>query len=582
MNNEIKTENTLWRIRIWYVLILLVMVFFGVRLFYLQVIRYDHYRKVALQSQLKEYEIPAPRGIIEAHDKDTTLPLVLNETLYTLFVDPKYIENPDISAKKIEATIGGNVKDYVSAMKSSSRYAVLGKKLSKDSKIKIDKLAIKGVGTRETPNRTYPQGDLAAQVLGFVDDEGNGKYGIEQALQRDLKGTSGQLKAITDASGVPLVANTDNVITQPKAGKRVLLTIDLSLQRQLQDILKTGLDNAKSKSGSAIILDPKTGAVKAMANYPSYNPSEFYKVNDIQVFNNASVSSPIEVGSIMKPLTMAAALDQGVVKSDTTYFDPSRFVVDGKTITNVEEDGGAGIRDMKQLLNLSLNTGATWLLMQMGEGKINATARQKWYNYMVNHYYFGKETGIEQGYEAAGSIPDPIKGYGLNIQYANTSFGQGMSATMLQMAAALASVVNGGTYYKPYLVDATTESGGQQKRTNPIAINNHVVSGTVSAQVRDMMEYVVKGHYLHFNDAYRVGGKTGTPQIANPAGGYYNDKFNGTYMGYVGGDTPEYVIVVRVNEPQIRGYAGTGAAQPIFVSLVNMLINSQGVTPKRL
>lgn len=569
----------------WYVLLVIVMGVFAIRLFYLQVIRHDYYKKTALSGQLKQYEIPAERGIIEAHDGSSVIPIVLNEKRYTLFADPKYIKNTEQSAAKIQKIIGGNVGDIEKKMKLNTRYAVLAKKLSKDQAKKLDALEIKGVGTREGTIRTYPQGDLAAQLLGFVDDEGAGKYGLEQALNKQLNGTPGQLNAITDASGVPLVANTDNIITQPKSGERTRLTIDVSMQRQLEDILKTGLETANSKSGGALIMDPKTGAIKAMANYPTYNPAEFYKVENGETFNNGTVSAPLEVGSIMKPLTAAAALNQGVVKSNTTYYDPSKFKIGDATITNIEEDGGAGTRSVADILELSLNTGATWLLMQMGGGEVNGKARNAWHDYMVNHYQFGKATGIEQGYEAEGTIPDPNDGFGLNIQYANTSFGQGMTATPLQMGAALSAVINGGTYHQPHLVEQTTSADGKVTKKDDHIIKKDVVSKAVSNDMIKLMEGVVGRNYNLYKlpkiiDRYSVGGKTGTAEIAKPGGGYYEDKFNGTFMGFVGGDTPEYVLVVRVNEPHVKGYAGAGAAAPIFSNLTMMLVNNFNVSPR--
>jgi cell division protein FtsI (penicillin-binding protein 3) len=550
-----------------------------VRLFYLQIIRHDYYRKAAYQGQYKEYEIPAERGVIEAHDGDRVVPIVLNEKKYTLFADPKYIKEPREVADEVQKIIGGNTNEYEEKMRASSRYAVLAKKLGREQRQKLDDLDIKGLGTREESYRTYPQGQLAAQVLGFVNDEGEGKYGIEQALQGQLKGTPGQLKAITDAKGVPLVANKDNVSTAPKSGKRVVLTIDISMQQQVEELLKKGLDRAKSGSGSVIVMDATTGAVKAMANYPTYNPAEFYKVEDGNVFNNAGASAPLEVGSVMKPLTAAAALDIGAVSKNTTYYDPSRFQIGDAVVKNIEEDGGPGTKSIADILQLSLNTGAVYLLKQMGGGEINEKARKTWHDYMVNHYHFGKATGIEQGFEADGYVPDPVEGYGLQIQYANTSFGQGMTATPLQMAAAEASIINGGTYYRPRLIDRTIDGDGIEQIQQPQVLKTGVIKPEVSQTLREFMEYtLVKNRYSQPRTGIKMGGKTGTAQVIKPGGGYYDDRFNGMFMGYLGVDVPKYVIVVRVNEPKIAGYAGSKAAAPLFSDVANMIVDNFPVT----
>lgn len=572
------------RVRFWYVFLLLILSIFLVRLFYLQIIRHEHYRQAALQKQLKEYEIRAERGAIEAHDGERIVPLVLNEKRFTLFADPKFIKDPKATATLVAGIIGGDANEYETKMRQDTRYSVLAKKLSKEQKEKLDALQQKGIGTREEEYRTYPQGELAAHILGFVDDEGEGQYGVEQFLDGQLKGVPGRLRAITDAQGVPLVSNKDNVVVQPKAGQRVVLTVDIAMQKQLEDILKAGLEAAKSKSGSALILEAYTGAVKAMANLPTFNPAEFYKNEDPSVFNNTAVTSPLEVGSIMKPLTAAAALDKGVVTTSTTYFDPGFVKIDDATVTNVEEVSGAGTRSVGDILRMSLNTGAVFLLRQMGGGELNEQARVTWYDYMTDRYRLGKATGIEQGgegYEAEGLIPDPVNGYGLNIQFANTAFGQGMSATPLQMGAALASVINGGTYYRPHLVDKVIDADGKETAKGPQVLRQGVVKEQVSRDIRAIMESVVdRSNRSAARSGYSVGGKTGTAQISKPGGGYYDDKYNGTYLGFVGGDKPQYVIVVRVNEPGIPGYAGSRAAAPVFASISNMLLNNFGVTPK--
>jgi stage V sporulation protein D (sporulation-specific penicillin-binding protein) len=577
------------RLYVWYGALIVIGVIIIFRLFYLQVIRHEHYRQAALSDQLKEYSIAADRGVIKADSVNGEVPLVLNEKLYTVYADPTLVKKPAANAATLAAILGGNADDYQNLLSAKhTRYAVLAKRVAEDQSNKVLAAKMPGIGAQAQNYRTYPQGSLAAQLLGFVNGEGKGTYGLEQALDKQLAGSPGMLKAITDAAGVPLAASRDNVQIAPKKGDDITLTVDAGMQQQLETLLKKGLDRARSNSGSALIMDANSGAIKAMANYPTYDPSQYYKVTDANVFNNAAVSAPLEVGSIMKTLTAAAALDQGVIKPDTSYYDPSHWPLDGAQITNIEEDGGAGTHSIADILNLSINTGATWMLMQMGgqTGVVNATARDKWHDYMVNHYELGKLTGIEQGYEAPGTIPSPDKGYGLQLTYANTSFGQAMTATPLQMAAAISAVLNGGTYYKPHLVDKVTDSAGKTTINKPEVVRRNVVSANVSQQLQSLMEYVVIGHlnegfsYLKFSDNYSVGGKTGTAQIANPAGGYYGDRYNGTYLGFVGGDKPQYVIAVVVREPGVGGYAGSQAAQPLFADIAHTLIDDFNVTPK--
>jgi cell division protein FtsI (penicillin-binding protein 3) len=582
-----KPMKTVLRARLWYVIVMFIFAIFLVRLFYLQVIRHDFYKQSASIGHLKEYEILPNRGVIKAHNGSTVVPIALNQTLYTVYADPSLVKKHGQVAETLAATLQGSASEYEEKLRSKdTRYVVIARKVTEEQKKAILKKKYPGVGAQEQPYRIYPNGSLAAQVLGFVNNESKGVYGVEQALNKTLAGKSGQLKAVTDVHGVPLAANTDNILKEPEAGKDVVLTLDVAMQKQLEDILKAGLERAKSDSGSALIMDPNTGAIKAMANWPTYDPANYGQVEDANLFSNAAITAPLEVGSVMKPLTAAAALDRGVVNNGTTYYDPSSYKIDGFTVKNIEEDGGPGTKSVADILNLSLNTGATWLLMKMGGSgdKITQQGREVWYDYMTKHYMFGKATGIEQGYEADGSVPDPNEGYARDLTYANTSFGQAMTATPLQMAAAYSAMLNGGTYYKPQLVDYTVDASGNKTDKKPEVVHRGVVSPRVSEEMQPLLEYVVDKHYFKVKfdqNTYSVGGKTGTAEIADPNGGYYTDHYNGTYVGFVGGDQPQYVISVLVNKPKIPGYAGSQAAQPLFGDLAHMLLDKFNVTPKR-
>lgn len=553
-----------------------------VRLFYLQVIRHDYYKVAAQSDQYKELEIPATRGVIKAYDGEKVVPLVLNNTLYTVYVDPMLVKDHAKTAAELQQSLGGDLAKYEAAIKQDGRYAIVAKKVDKAARDKLLAKKLPGVGAQAQQYRTYPQGTMAAQLLGFVDDSGRGRYGLEQNYNKQLLGTPGQLKAVTDVYGVPLAASENNVRKAAVPGTDVVLTIDVGMQAQVEKLLKEGLDRAKSDSGSAVVIEAKTGAVKAMANWPSYDPANYAQTADAGVFNNMAVSDALEVGSVMKPLTVAAGLDQGVITPNSSFYDKRYVQIEDATVRNVEEDGGARQKTVPEILNLSLNTGATWVLMQMGGGELNQKGRDAWHTYMTERYQFGKETGVEQGYEDGGTVPDPDNGYGLNITYANTSFGQAMTATITQMAAAYAAVLNGGTYYQPHLVAATVDANGDTHAVAPKIVAQHIVSPEVGKQLQPMLEYVVDNHHFtrKFDDRYSVGGKTGTAQIAKPTGGYYEHDYNGTYVGFVGGDDAEYVIAVRVNKPKIAGYAGSQAAQPLFGDIAHMLLDNFNVQTK--
>jgi len=576
------------RVRIWYGLMILVLVIFSVRLFYVQVIEHGHYQAAALSDQLKQYQIPATRGIIEADDDGADVPIVLNQQLYTLYADPTLIKSANQTAAKVASIIGGQASTYAAQMQTKdTRYVILAKQLSATQQAKLLALKYPGLGTQAQDYRVYPQGDLASQVLGFVDNDGAGEYGIEQALNKQLAGTPGQVKAVTDVNGVPLAATKGNIETSPTNGDNIVTTLNLPIQAQMEQILAKDYQSTKSQGLSAIIMDPNTGQIKAMANYPTYDPSNYQSVTNPSLFQNAAVTNAIEPGSTMKIMTTAAALNQGVIQPNTTFYDPAHWVVDGFNITDIEEDGGPREQSIASILNLSLNTGATWMLMQMGGGQINTKARDAWYDYMTKHFRLGQPTGIEQGYEAVSPVTPPQdNGAGIDLTYANMSFGQAVQMTALQEAAADASIINGGTYYQPTLVNQIIKADGQTTTNQPKVVEKNVVSSKVSQDMIPLMEYVVQQHllsgfsYMNFPSNYMVGGKTGTAQIAQPGGGYYSDKYNGTYVGFVGGDKPQYLIVVFNIEPGVPGYAGTYGGQPVFADLAHMLINNSYVTPK--
>lgn len=575
------------RIRWFFVLVAIAIGVFWVRAFYLQVIRHEYYVQAAKSDQLKEYEIPAARGVIRAHNGEELVPIVLNQKLYTVYADPTLVKNAEKVADTLAELLDGNESELRKKLTvKNTRYVVIAKKVDDAKRKAILKHKYPGVGAQEISYRTYPNGVLASQLLGFVNDEGAGVYGIEEALDKKLSGKPGQLKAVTDVNGVPLAANSENVETPPVSGQDLVLTIDIAMQKQLEGILQRGIEHAKSTHGSALIIDPNTGAIKAMANWPTFDPNAYGDVKDPAVFSNPAVSTPLEVGSSMKPLTVAAAIDLGAIQPDTRYNDPAVWNIDDSKITNVEGGRTPGQRSIAELLNLSINTGATWLLMQMskpGGTEITKQGREQWHDYLINHYRFGQVTGIEQGYEAVGSVPEPNEGYARNLAYANTTFGQAMTATPLQMAAAYSAMLNGGTYYQPRLIDQMIAADGKVTTMAPKVLKTGVVKPATSDGMRPLLEYVVENHSIgtRFDERlYGVGGKTGTAQVAEPGGGYKANDFNGTYVGFVGGDKPEYVISVVVYEPKLGGYAGSVAAQPIFANLADMLIDNFGVTPR--
>lgn len=571
INNRIEPlrDNTVW---LFVFLIIIGALLIG-RLFYLQIIKHESYKAAAVSEQLKKFSIPADRGKIFIRDGDETLPIVLNEPKYLIFADPAFIDNSLDSAKKIQSIIGGSVDDIEKKLSAKSRYVELIKKADKSTKEKLLDLGIKGIVAKEFTVRSYPQAEMAAQVLGFVNDDGEGQYGIEEFLDKELRGEEGLLKAVTDIRGVPLAGNADNIVQQAKPGKTVTLTIDAVIQRIAEDALKEEVEKTKPSGASAIIMDVKTGAIRALANWPSYDPGKYNEVSDLNILKNKTVTDSLEMGSIMKNLTVAAAIDLGVVTAESSYNDLSYVEVEGLKITNAARLP-AGTRTMYDILRYSLNSGAVYLLELMGGGEINQKARETWHDYLYENFRFGQLTGIEQTGETKGIVPDPNKGQGLNIQYANTSFGQGIAVSAIQMLAAQASIFNGGTYYKPTLIHSITDSLGKEVLAEPQVLKTNAVSKSASDQVVSLLEqYAVNTQQAPLREGFRMGGKTGTAQIPDDNGGYKEDFNIGTYAGFIGGKEIEYAVLVTVTEPKVSEFAGFYVARPIYNTIVKNMMD---------
>jgi cell division protein FtsI/penicillin-binding protein 2 len=562
---------------------------FTIRLFYLQIIQHNYYENEALKEHTSKFTLPAQRGQIYAKDGSdgSITPLVLNEASYTVYADPRYVTDESHAADILRKIAGGNIVDnFESNLKNKDlQYTVLARKISQKQADLLTAEKLPGVGLQELDRRVYPEGSLAAQVLGYVNNDGHGQYGIEQQLDGDLAGKPGLLKAVTDVRGIPLSVGDNNIQEPAQDGKNLVLTIDRNIQSYVEQALKDGLDKVHAKHGSVIVMDPKTGKVMAMANLPTFDPNKYYEQSDYGAFQNSVVTSPYETGSVVKTFTMAAGLNEGVVTPTSTFNNTGSVKIEDATIRNVLQNV-SGTRNMMEVFEYSLNTGAVHVLQQLGGGDLNKQARQKLYDYFTNHYMFGKKTGIEQSGELGGEVIEPDAAEGGNVRYANMTFGQGMDNTMIQIANGFSSMINGGTYYKPTVVDGYVGADGSETKRASQVVKSDVIRPDTSRQLNDMMhearQLSIKGQD---KAGYYVAGKTGTAQTIDPKTGKYTDKNAiGTYLGFGGNSNtdPRYVIMVRVIDAQVSDSATAGgvAAAPIFANISNWLLDYLHVQPK--
>lgn len=551
-----------------------------VRLFQLQIVDNAKYLALADAEQMKRFEIPAQRGLIYAMDGKTPTKLVMNESIYTVFADPQTIKDDDKSEiiSKIKEVAGGNVRDGFEALldKKESRYQILATKLSRKQAEMIKEKDFTGIGFQETSQRVYPEGQLASQVLGFVNSEG-GQYGIEGSLNDELSGKDGQLKTVTDVSGVPLTIGTRDIDTPAEDGKNVVLSIDRNIQAQTEKILKAKLEASGAKYGGVIVMDPQTGKIMAMANYPTYNPSEYSKVQDGSVFSNGTTSSAYENGSVIKSLTMAMGIDTGVASASATYYNKDYVEIEDRTIKNATL-GHTGTITFQTAMNYSLNTGMVEIASRLGGGQINKTARDTMYDYYHNRFGLGEKTGVEI-YEEKGTVISPEESEGNAVRYSNMSFGQGMNTTMIQTASAFSSIINGGTLYKASVLNGEVDSDGNFKESSSEIRKDNVVKSTTSDQIREIL--VTARHSVGTNNdlaGYQVGGKTGTSQTIEN-GVYVDDQTVGSYLGFGGNSTPKFVIMVSVSGAG-QNLQGAQDAGPIFTELSNWMLTYLKIQPE--
>lgn len=574
------------RPRLLAVLMLIIMAVFVVRLFYLQVIRHDFYVAAAQKEQLRQLVIPAARGEIYAMDAGQPVKVVMNETVYTVFGDPKIIKQPQPIIDVIQRVAGGNARANLSGLlaRKESRYQILATKVTLKQAEMIKKEKLSGVGFQRETQRVYPEGQLAAQTLGYVNFEGTGQYGLEGALNDRLTGKDGLLQTVADVRDVPLTIGDDYVNQPAKNGDNVVMTIDRNVQSYTEKALAEGLQRSRATNGSALVMDPQTGKVLAMANLPTYSPAKYNEVENAAAFNNDTISAPFEPGSDIKTLTMAIGLDKGVVEPDSTYNNTDYIKVEDRTITNATK-GQTGTITFQKALNYSLNTGFVTIAQKLGDGtSITRGARDTMYDYFHNKFGLGVLTGIELAGEAEGTIVPPTDVDGGAVRYSNMSFGQGMDVTMVQVCAAFSTIINGGTYYSPTVIEGVMNDDGSKLQPAPAKLSRPgVINAAASDKLRSMVHQARATFYAGNDTAgYYTGGKTGTSQTLRD-GKYIDSETVGTYLGFGGDDGsstgPKYVIMVQVSGKNMN-LTGSVDALPIFTDISNWTLDYMKLQPK--
>ncbi len=420
--------------------------------------------------------------------------------------------------------------------------------------------------------RVYPDGSLAASVLGFVDVfSGTGQYGLEQYYDKELRGVDGEWHGVGDAWGEQILMSLAGY-RPAQDGADLVLTLDRNIQYVAERILQEGIDGNKAVSGNILVLDPRTGAILAMANYPTYRPGAYgedaWKARSMDIFINTAISAIYEPGSVFKVLTLAAALETRVIRPTDTYDDRGEIIVGGHPILNSDEQAH-GRTTMTELLAYSRNVGAAHVASLLGPTRFYE---------IIRRFGFSEITGVDLALEVPGIMRVPGSPYWHMSDLGTNSFGQGISATPLQVAAAYAAIANGGVLMRPYVV-SEIRYADRVTRRQPVRVRR-VISAETAEQVTKLMADALElGMKKAALPGYRLAGKSGTAEIPYREG-YRPKDVVASFVGFGPVPNPRFVILVKFDKPR-EGYWAEDVAAPEFRRMAKFLLDYYGIPPTR-
>ncbi len=561
-----KNHSTPISVRIGFISALIFILGIGLifRLFQKQISEHQNYLSLAQKQHNIAQEIPARRGKIL--DCSANI-LAADLEKYTITAIPRNIKDSSQVSEKLAPLLGMDQKEIKEKITGNALYIPpLKRKVEPEVADKISGLNLPGVMIIPENVRFYPEGNLAGQVLGFVNAQGEGQYGLEGYFNDILKGFVGDIASERDAKGRPINIQK---MTKPKEGATIITTLDRNIQFYIEGKLKEGVEKYQADSGSIVIMDVKTGGILAMAGFPNFDPNNFNQVKkeDNWIFQNPVISSAWEPGSIMKPVVMATAMDLGKVEPDTEDVFSNMVTVQGYKI-HTAQDKAFGRETMTQVLENSDNVAMVWVSEKMENSQM--------YQYFEN-FGFGKKTGIEMDTETPGLLR-PLAQW-RPVNKATAAFGQGISITPLQMISALGTIANKGKLLKPKIVDKIIYSDGKEEPVTTQEVRQVIKEDTANKIVAMMVSVVERGHGKKAQvEGYKVAGKTGTAQVANPAGGYFTDRSIGSFGGFFPASDPQIVMLVRLDNPKNVEFAESSAA-PLFGEIAKWLVNYSKIAP---
>jgi cell division protein FtsI/penicillin-binding protein 2 len=494
-------------------------------LFFIQVIKGNYYRALSFGIHNSFKENVERRGEIFFSGGE---PLALSREYFFVFAIPKKIKEKEKTAKILSEILNLNENEILEKIKEDKNFVLIKEKITEEEIEKIKKLELTGVFVDSKIGRYYPQKNLASNVVGFVDSDGRGRYGLEEYYDEVLK-----------------------------KGENLILTLDYRIQYQAEKLLEKAKENLEIEGGQIIVIDPNSGKIIAFANFPNFDPNSYKEfAKNLEVFKNPGTQNLFEPGSVFKSITMAAALEEGKITPETTYRDPGEIKIDGWTIRNYGHKVFPGEITMTKVLENSINTGAVFVK--------NRLENSTFLNYIGNFGFFEK-TGIDL--PEVFSENKELKS-GRDVNLATASFGQGVAITPIQLLRAYCAIANGGKLITPYLVENFHNENSRK-----------ILSQKTASQLTSMLVSVVeKGSGRRAKiPGYYIAGKTGTalqPKVGEKG---YSEKTWQTFVGYFPAYNPKVAILVKLDNPATKdaGYS----AVPIFHDLADYIIKLYQIPP---
>jgi cell division protein FtsI/penicillin-binding protein 2 len=559
---------------VWVATVMGVIILAG-RLFYWQVVRHGDLRDIGQRWQLVDIPIPALRGtIMDRHG----FVLALDEYEFEIFATPRDISDPEGLAADLAPVLGVDEQGLAERLSRKDEPSVslvwdAPLQMAREVEAVKDDWRTAALGISAARKRVYPEKELACHLLGFVtydhEVDYDAFYGVEESYNGQLRGQAGSWGGSDDALDLNISIGPSTVAL-PRDGQDVILTVDRTIQALAEAELKRTIGEYGAQRGTIIVMNPRTGAILAMTSYPEYDPNpRLGQQTDEDLFMNPAVSENYEPGSVFKVVTMAAALDAGIVGRYTTYYDQGQIFVGGHLIYNWDRNA-YGTTSMTDLLKHSLNVGAATLSTSLGA--------ERFYDY-VERFGFGEPTGIDLPYESTGLMRKPGDGDWREGDLGTNAFGQGIAVTPIQMIAAVAAVANGGVVPRPYIAERIEEDGQVVEEFHPQP-GRQAISPWVAEELTEMLIESLAGKENLDIPGYAIAGKTGTAQIP-VIGGYHPTDTIACFVGYAPARDPQFIILVKIDRPTESPW-GSVVAVPAFRRMAQQLFVYLGIPPDDL